>query len=71
MKYRIVDFSRPNGETAVKVSGKKSKCHMCMVMEIDDEGKVGRIDEYYNKRWDDDTREEEYAVMRASSLEGA
>ncbi len=42
-----------------------------MVMEIDAEGKIRRIDEYYNKRWDDGSREEEYAVMSGPSLKSA
>ena len=39
-----------------------------MVMEIDEQGKVKRIDEYYNKRWDDGVREAEYNVLKGASL---
>lgn len=62
------DIVRPNGEIAVKASGKDFKCHVCMVMEIDEEGKISRIDEYYTKRWDDGIGEEEYVVMKGESL---
>lgn len=62
------DIVRPDGQVAVKASGKHFRCHVCMVMEIDEQGKVKRIDEYYNKRWDDGVREEEYAVLKGASF---
>lgn len=52
----------------MKASGKDFKCHVCMVMEIDQAGKICRIDEYYNKRWDDGVHESDYAVMKGASL---
>lgn len=61
------DIVRPDGEVAVKASGKEFVCHVCMVMEIGEDGKIGRIDEYYNRRWDDAIAEAEYAVMKGAS----
>lgn len=59
---------RPDGQVAVKASGKDFRCHVCMVMEINTEGKIKRIDEYYNKQWDDGVREGEYNVLKGASL---
>lgn len=59
---------RPNGEVAVKASGRVFECHVVMVMEIDEGGLVTRIDEYYNRRWDEGVREGEYAVVKGGSL---
>jgi hypothetical protein len=39
-----------------------------MVMEIDEQGLITRIDEYYNRRWDDGVRETEYVVLTGPSL---
>jgi hypothetical protein len=39
-----------------------------MVIEIDEAGKISRIDEYYNKRWDDGVLESDYAVVKGASL---
>lgn len=52
----------------MKASGKDFKCHVCMVLEIDETGKIGRIDEYYNKKWDDGVQESDYAVLKGASL---
>ena len=62
------DIVRPDGKVAVEASGKDFVCHVCMVMKIDAEGLVEKIDEYYNKRWDDGVGEEGYAVMKGASL---
>ena len=39
-----------------------------MVMKISQDGLIERIDEYYNKRWDDGIPETDYVSMRGSSL---
>jgi hypothetical protein len=40
-----------------------------MILKINLETeKIERIDEYYNKRWDDGIREEEYTIMKAASM---
>lgn len=57
------DLVRPNGDIAVKASGKDFVCHMCMVVAVDIDGKITRIDEYYNKKWDDGIRENNYIIM--------
>ena len=62
------DIVRPDGEVAVKASGKEYKCLVCMVMRISDEGMIERIDEYYNRRWDDGVAEEEYKIIKDGSL---
>jgi len=62
------DIVRPDGAIAVKASGKDFKCHVCMIIQIDDLGKITRIDEYYNKQWDEGVREEEYLVLKGASL---
>jgi ketosteroid isomerase-like protein len=61
------DIVRPDGQVAVKATGKDFVCHVCMVIELDDDGKITRIDEYYNRRWDDGIEESEYAVMKGAS----
>ena len=62
------DIVRPNGEIAVKGTGKDFKNHVCMVIKINGDGLVTRIDEYYNKAWDEGVQEDEYTVIRGSSL---
>lgn len=57
------DIVRPDGQVAVKASGNDFKCHVCMIMEIDENGKIKRIDEYYNKLWDQGIQEDKYAVL--------
>lgn len=39
-----------------------------MVIKINGDGLVTRIDEYYNKAWDEGVQEDEYTVIRGSSL---
>ena len=55
---------RPDGEVAVKGTGKNFKAHVCMVLKIDDDGLITRVDEYYNKRWDEGVVETEYKIMK-------
>lgn len=62
------DIVRPDGTVAVKASKKDFVCHVCMIFKIDSDGLIVSIDEYYNKRWDDGVAEEEYTVMKGSSL---
>ena len=62
------DIVRPDGEVAVKASGKDYKCHVCMVMKISEDGLIEKIDEYYNRRWDDGISDALYTVMRGESL---
>lgn len=37
-------------------------------MDIDENGKINRIDEYYNKRWDDGIPEQDYVVLTGDSM---
>jgi hypothetical protein len=37
-------------------------------MNITNAGKIRRIDEYYNRQWDEGIPEESYAVMKGKSL---
>ena len=62
------DIVRPDGQVVVKATGKDFRCHVCMVVEVDQDGLIRRIDEYYNKAWDDGVREAEYVVMKGGSL---
>jgi hypothetical protein len=39
-----------------------------MLIQIDERGRITRIDEYYNKQWDDGIREEQYVVLKSASL---
>ena len=55
---------RPDGEVAVKASGKEFVCHVCMLIEIGEDGLIERIDEYYSRRWDEGVEEGRYAVLR-------
>jgi len=62
------DIVRPSGEVAVKASGKDYVCHVCMIAEIDEQGRITKMDEYYNRRWDDGIQQEKYAVLKGASL---
>lgn len=53
----------PSGVVAVKATGKEFATHVCMVLGIDESGQITRIDEFYNKHWEDGKPEEEYMVM--------
>ncbi|KIW11628.1 hypothetical protein PV08_10930 [Exophiala spinifera] len=63
------DIVRPSGEVVVKATGKDYVCHVCMVMEIDQDGLVTKVDEYYNRRWDDGVAQKDYVVMRGASIQ--
>lgn len=39
-----------------------------MVIEVSDEGKITRIDEYYTKIWEDSIHQEEYTVIKGASM---
>lgn len=62
------DLIRPNGDLAVKATGKDFKCHVCMIIQIDESGRLTRIDEYYNKHWEDGVPEQQYLVMSGASM---
>ncbi|OQU98131.1 SnoaL-like domain-containing protein [Cladophialophora immunda] len=62
------DIIRPNGDVVVKASGKDFECHVCMLIEVDDGGLITRIDEYYNRNWDNGIREQQYALLKGASL---
>ena len=62
------DIIRPDGQVAVKASGKDFVCHCCALIDIDTDGKITKIDEYYTKRWDDGTPQSEYKEIRGSSM---
>jgi ketosteroid isomerase-like protein len=58
------DIVRKDGTVALQASGKHFECHVCMVIEIDNQGKIVRIDEYYNKRWDEGRSKDRYVCMQ-------
>ncbi|KAK5049098.1 hypothetical protein LTR84_005521 [Exophiala bonariae] len=62
------DLVRPNGDVAVKATGKDFECHVLMVLQIDGGGIITRIDEFYNKHWEDGIREQDYLVMKGASM---
>ena len=62
------DIVRPSGETVVKASGNDYKNHVCFVMKINDDGQIVRIDEYYNRKWDEGIHESNYSVFKGASL---
>ncbi|RVX70668.1 hypothetical protein B0A52_05318 [Exophiala mesophila] len=62
------DLVRPNGDVAIKATGKDYKCHVCMPIQVDEQGLITRIDEYYNKHWDDGIPEEDYLIMKGPSM---
>ncbi len=39
-----------------------------MVIKVDEDGLITRIDEYYNKAWDEGVQENGYTVMKGLSL---
>jgi hypothetical protein len=39
-----------------------------MVIEIDQHGQITRIDEYYNKKWDEGIGDEQYTVVSGASI---
>lgn len=54
---------------AVKGTGKEFEAHVCMVLRIDGAtGKIERIDEYYNKLWDEGKNEASYVKMTGASI---
>ena len=59
---------RPSGEVAVKATGKDYVCHVGMILEIDKDGLVTKIDEYYNRQWDDGVAQKDYVVIKGASL---
>ena len=62
------DIVRPDGGIAVKASGKDFVTHVCMPIQINEQGLTTRIDEYYNKSWDDGIAAEEYLIMKVPSM---
>jgi hypothetical protein len=58
------DIVRPDGQVAVKGTGKDFKAHVCMVLKIDEDGLITRIDEYYNRAWDEGIIDEQYKVIK-------
>ena len=65
------DIVRPDGQVAVKANGREFVCHVCMVMKIDLEGRITRIDEYYTKIWADGIPDTQYTVMKGPSLKSS
>jgi hypothetical protein len=39
-----------------------------MLIEIDGSGRITRIDEYYNKKWDEGVSEQLYTVLKGESM---
>lgn len=39
-----------------------------MPMQINQEGLITRIDEYYNKSWDDGVAADDYLIMKGPSM---
>jgi hypothetical protein len=62
------DIVRPSGEVVVKAHGKDFKCHVCMVVDINSEGKITSINEYYTKIWEDGIHKDDYTVMKGASM---
>lgn len=62
------DIVRPDGTVAVKGTGKDFKCHTCFILKISQDGLITRIDEYYNKLWDDGIAEGGYTVVKGGSM---
>ena len=52
----------------MEASGKEFECHVCMVMKISEDGLIEKIDEYYNRRWDDGVPESSYTVIKGDSI---
>ena len=62
------DIVRPGGEVAVTATGKDFVTHTCVLLEINQDGKITRLDEFYNKRWDDGRSERDYNVITGASM---
>jgi ketosteroid isomerase-like protein len=62
------DIVRPDGVVAVKATGKDFECHVGMLMEVNEAGRITRINEYYNREWSDGIRQQQYTVMKGGSL---
>jgi hypothetical protein len=62
------DIVRPSGEVAVKASGKDYVCHVCLVAETNEQGRITKMDEYYNRRWDVGIPQETYTFLDGVSL---
>ena len=57
------DIVRPNGDVVVKASGKRFENHICFVLNINEEGFITKIQEYYNKAWDNGVHMDKYTRM--------
>ncbi|KAK0272683.1 hypothetical protein LTR35_012649 [Friedmanniomyces endolithicus] len=64
----VNDIVRPDGEVAVKATGQAFECHVCMLIRVNDDKKICRLDEYYNRKWDDGIAEEKYLLMKGKSI---
>lgn len=62
------DIIRPDGQVAVKATGKDFVCHVMFLLDINDQGKIMKIGEFYNKQWDDNRSEADYSIIRGASL---
>ena len=65
------DIVRPNGQVVVKANGKDFVCHVCMAVEVDESGKITKIDEYYNRIWEDGIPQMKYTVLQGASMKEA
>ena len=45
----VNDIVRLDGQIVVKAKGQKLTTHVCMVVEVNEEGKITRVDECYDK----------------------
>ncbi|KAK3100951.1 hypothetical protein LTR53_018703, partial [Teratosphaeriaceae sp. CCFEE 6253] len=64
----VNDIVRPDGEVAVKATGQAFECHVCMLIRVNEDKKIYRLDEYYNKQWDNGIAEEKYLLMKGKSI---
>jgi hypothetical protein len=64
----VNDLVRPNGETVIKAHGKEFENHVCFVLEIDDEGLIRTINEYFNRIFEDGVGIEKYQKITGASM---
>ena len=64
----VNDIVRPDGQIVAKAKGQEFTMHVCTVVEVNEEGKTTRVDDYYNKVWEDGIPQAEYVVMKGASI---
>lgn len=64
----VNNIVRPDEEVVVEAHGKDFKNHVCFVVDIDKDGLIRKIDEYYNRIWEDGIPADMYKRIDGPSM---